>query len=488
MKHKPGRNSPCPCGSGKKYKKCCGLSETHELRIPDDLRSGTPFDDYQDVFTLVAMFGQKIIRFDKEGSELKKAEKSFEKRYRPGRPGGLNDSFFMSWLHFDCRFGRSGKTVVERVLDDPLTTGLSEPGPTLLKHLADSYLSFYQVMEPGPEATVVEELDTGARFKVFYVRELLEIEPTRGEIWFTRLIGPRDHALSYTTPYIYEPETRGQFERAVRAQTKEYFVSPRSAVVKPERLFAESRKEFALFWAEYIHVAETGQQEALSRVPAVEPPRLPRMINGDGNEILFTTTRFRIKDEPALRKKLAGLKTFVYDKNNDSWTWLKGKSRLDPEAPRTQLGFFRIMDGRLVAETNSRERAARLEWKLASHLGKLIVLEGTSYRRMEDLPRLSEKEWEAMRKEDEEFNARPEVQEALRREMERRYFKEWPRSKIPALGGLTPLQAAKTEEGRKKLIALLAFYDRKRKASPSPMSNLDTDALRRMLGLLPRVN
>jgi len=21
-----GRNDPCPCGSGKKYKKCCGLS------------------------------------------------------------------------------------------------------------------------------------------------------------------------------------------------------------------------------------------------------------------------------------------------------------------------------------------------------------------------------------------------------------------------------------------------------------------------------
>ena len=22
----PGRNDPCPCGSGKKYKKCCGRS------------------------------------------------------------------------------------------------------------------------------------------------------------------------------------------------------------------------------------------------------------------------------------------------------------------------------------------------------------------------------------------------------------------------------------------------------------------------------
>ncbi|MGA8185373.1 MAG: SEC-C metal-binding domain-containing protein [Terriglobia bacterium] len=22
----PGRNDPCPCGSGKKYKKCCGAT------------------------------------------------------------------------------------------------------------------------------------------------------------------------------------------------------------------------------------------------------------------------------------------------------------------------------------------------------------------------------------------------------------------------------------------------------------------------------
>ena len=25
---KPGRNDPCPCGSGQKYKKCCGISRT----------------------------------------------------------------------------------------------------------------------------------------------------------------------------------------------------------------------------------------------------------------------------------------------------------------------------------------------------------------------------------------------------------------------------------------------------------------------------
>jgi len=29
---KTGRNEPCPCGSGKKYKKCCLLEEQLEKR------------------------------------------------------------------------------------------------------------------------------------------------------------------------------------------------------------------------------------------------------------------------------------------------------------------------------------------------------------------------------------------------------------------------------------------------------------------------
>jgi preprotein translocase subunit SecA len=28
VSNKVGRNDPCPCGSGKKYKKCCGQNET----------------------------------------------------------------------------------------------------------------------------------------------------------------------------------------------------------------------------------------------------------------------------------------------------------------------------------------------------------------------------------------------------------------------------------------------------------------------------
>ena len=36
INEKIGRNDPCPCGSGKKYKSCCLGKETHVYRLKDD--------------------------------------------------------------------------------------------------------------------------------------------------------------------------------------------------------------------------------------------------------------------------------------------------------------------------------------------------------------------------------------------------------------------------------------------------------------------
>jgi hypothetical protein len=63
------------------------------------------------------------------------------------------------------------------------------------------------------------------------------------------------------------------------------------------------------------------------------------------------------------------------------------------------------------------------------------------------------------------------------------YFKRWPRERIPAFSGLTPLQAAKTEKGREKLKKLLDNYDRWQDADDERGYRIDFDELRRMLGL-----
>jgi hypothetical protein len=41
MMEKVGRNDPCPCGSGKKYKKCCGKQTSFQQRSFADITSGT---------------------------------------------------------------------------------------------------------------------------------------------------------------------------------------------------------------------------------------------------------------------------------------------------------------------------------------------------------------------------------------------------------------------------------------------------------------
>ena len=56
------------------------------------------------------------------------------------------------------------------------------------------------------------------------------------------------------------------------------------------------------------------------------------------------------------------------------------------------------------------------------------------------------------------------------------------------LGNVTPLQAAKTEKGRQKLMDLLEYYERMQAAQPPDEPRVDINRLRQMLGLPPRAS
>jgi hypothetical protein len=89
----------------------------------------------------------------------------------------------------------------------------------------------------------------------------------------------------------------------------------------------------------------------------------------------------------------------------------------------------------------------------------------------------------AQQKKSEELAAIPEVQEAIKKHLKNHYFNEWPKTKLPALNGLTPLQAVKNKKYRSKVVALVDTIERMQKASASGMPKIDVDKLRRMLGL-----
>ncbi len=481
MISKPGRNDPCPCGSGRKFKKCCGSKES-ALRPPtSEFRTGTPLDAYFEILPAVAIYSEMIAKFEPDGRELRKRVSAFEKCFRPGEPGGILDSIFVSWQLFDLRFGPSRRTIIERFLADASVPRLREPAPTLLRRLGDSYLTFYEVLDAGPDPVILREVGTGAQWKVFHVCELSAIVPRSGEIWFARLIGPREEALSYTTPYIIDSRMLGRFRRTLDWMVEDFLAERESEGVPGDRVFAESQKAAAEVW---VAALVEGQRQSLEGLP---PALRPVIVNTDRDELVFTEIRFKILDETALRKKLARLKTFPYDEHDQSWNWLK-TDRDAPGSGQTLLGHFRIEKGELRAETNSRERAARLERKLLGLFSGMLATQGMTFRRLEDIPPLAPEEREKLDREERELMARPEVRQALREQKELYYFEKFPRRKVPMLGNITPVQASRTKSGRRKLEALLDQFDEWQDQAGPDQVRVDFDVLRRKLGLTPRRN
>jgi len=100
-----------------------------DFSLPEALRTGTQLDEYMTLVQGVALYAQSLTQFDQDGKEIKKAGDSFEKEFLPGTAFGVPDSLYMSWLHFDLRFGKTQQTVCERFLDLAIMRKLDEPGP-----------------------------------------------------------------------------------------------------------------------------------------------------------------------------------------------------------------------------------------------------------------------------------------------------------------------------------------------------------------------
>ena len=65
-----------------------------------------------------------------------------------------------------------------------------------------------------------------------------------------------------------------------------------------------------------------------------------------------------------------------------------------------------------------------------------------------------------------DLNNRPEVKDLLAKHL-RAHYRAWPKMKLPALKGKTPLQAMKTPEGREMVEAVLLDLEQKAGSGPS---------------------
>ena len=147
----------------------------------------------------------------------------------------------------------------------------------------------------------------------------------------------------------------------------------------------------------------------------------------------------------------------------------KGKERYDEMLP--VLGEVRLHKEELTISCMSDQRLQRCKAIIEKLLGGIIVEKGQD--RHEEFEGINEEEYEE------------EEREFLKNYL-KNYYAKWVDMKIPMLGGMTPREASRTDEGREKLEEALKLLEnieaRNMKIEDKDREEL-TEGLRAMLGL-----
>ena len=482
---KIGRNEPCPCGSGKKFKKCCGFNlppgaEDILAPMPEDVRTGAGVDFYFDVFRSVMLYAEALKESPKFGSELRRVYRNFEERFKPGTEHGLPDSFQMNWFTLDNRFGADQRTIIERLMAEKDFQSMPELAKTAMRELADSYATCYEVKEQLLEFILFDELVTGRKWTVHRIGDPNEEDSKPGTIWHTRFVGSETGAYYFGQPFVFDAKAKSDFTKIVEAQIaafKEY-ASTRSLEFKIPR---DAFKAAIGFWAEYLHRSSSVEAEIFDSED--ERSSKPIITTTDGEKIRFSSIIFKIIQQNSIPEKLSQIKGLEYDAEAKHWVWLKKGNRRMKSWENTVLGRVFIRKNELIGEANSLERALLLKDRLSLGLGKLVEFDRINSKDLAVMPPLSEEQQRKFEEDQLRIHSDPKVREMLLQKQKDYYLKDWIASKIPALNNKTPLQALKTREGRLELEVLINRMERMNDVGPDYIPKLDMNFLRQKLGL-----
>ena len=475
-REKVGRNAPCPCGSGKKYKKCCLPKEEAERQ---GKTSATPRE---------LELRDRLLSF----SAKEKYKKDFEKAYslywrRPFREPLVMDEdkeeefgLFLDWFIHDFKLG-NGLTIIEEFYRAPDEKFSSEER-SLLRYEMDSYSSIYEVISVTPEV--------GLKLKDLITEEELDTLEVRG----SRAMAKWDVIFARVIKMGPINKFSGVINLIPRREKEDILSSVRSAW---EKFKGETGK------MEWSYFAKSNAQiiyHTIQDQPRVEPV----LVTEEYHRIVSAKAVFEAKNFSSISYLLSQEFDFFLDEEKEGekiqWAWLKrGKSKdwgggeLEEhsivlksemiqgkgELTWVSLGTVTLTPEKLELWCISKPRLDRGKKRLQEILGADIQHRGDTYEDM--MKKATGKPKRASSLEDEEIPEK--LLPIFSRKMEE-WVTKWLDEKLPALDGKTPREAVRTPEGRKKVEELLKDFEnmeerKRREGKPY----IDILVLRQMLNL-----
>jgi len=424
---KVSRNDPCPCGSGKKYKKCCWIKSIANVGPQEILESRL----VEDLMRFASKQYQESLE---EAYDRFQGGKRREEGFSAEMPVFVEINFH-EWFVFDRPVDQSGeKTLIDAYIDS--NKRLTQDELEILAKMNSAVISLYEVQEVFPnEGLLLKDLLEDGEYQV---REKKATEALcRWDIFAARLLNLDDKFLMSGCVY---PFPRHQKESTIRSLVSAFNKCKKT---HPEASLTQVRKiagkTFNDLWL----------QNARHRRP-------PILVTTDREPFVFSEALFEIKERKAVIEALRRVPGFQKNARN-GFDWLKGA---DVDGA-TVLGHVEIEGKSLILRTNSQERLER---------GKGLILKGLkdlASHRVDSFQDPYQLLAENKDVPEPESTIPIEVRQGVYDRFMRRHMEKWIGEEIPALGGKTPLECVKTGKGRKLVTELLKSFEnteeRKRK-------------------------
>ena len=488
-REKTGRNDPCPCGSGKKYKHCCLPNASIAFASPETL--DTPWSRQRAASDRLTADLMRIAQRN-FGDSVFDAWSDFN---QDDDPVSLSEmphelSIFSPYVLFEWDPGRPARRNAEKPRGGMVVQAYLKKAASRLSSLEHLILeqaiarpvSFYEIVRVHP--------GQGALLRDVLIGEETEIEEHSGsemmqpgdvlyaQIW----ILPDVATLGRSAPILFPPDRkveiinlRAQLQRKIKKQNGKLGAAD------------------LVRYADEIRTVYLNIRDALSK-----PPKLQ---NTDGDPFLSHKLHFNTQSAQLAFDALAPLAGGMAkaelleeaERNPDGslrsieFAWIKKGNKMHKAWENTVLGHLKIFGKTLLVEVNSANRARRIRDEIEKRLGSRAMHVGTETETPEQILEQA-KQRKAQRGTKEEIDQDDLMRDhEIRCQVEAEVQKQvegWVRAKVPALGGLTPLQAVADPDGREMVEALLQGWERQNEEPESAgFVRPDINALRRLLNL-----
>lgn len=482
-REKIGRNDPCPCGRGKKYKHCC-------LREEQRVAYESPWRKQHEASDRLTSELMRFVRAEFDGV-LPEVWQDFNQDIFPPAiddfPG--ETQIFMPFFLFDwdpdrpvrSRAKRRKPGIVAQAFLEKRVHRLGDLERTILDLSIYTPLSFYEVLQCKP--------GFGMRLRDIFLGTEVEVEEHAGSqsmqpgsIVYAQLCRlPEVTALSRLAPYALRP--------GLKAELVELRAWMRRKAAKQNRELGE---------ADLVLHEEKLREQYLNARDAMFAP--PILTNTDGDLFHLHTLRYEVGSAQVAFDALAPLawgqtKEELQEEaemNADGSLrsahidWRKPGNAIHKNWDNTILGYMKIEGRSLTVDVNSAKRAEKIRQEIEKRLGFLAVHKSTVTQSQEQMRQAIEHKrlTQSHGPEEQVFpEADPEARRILA-EMLRQHAEEWVDTKIPALKGRSPREAVADADGREIVEGLLKEWERRNRESSDPvMQSFDVNTIRRMLGL-----